>query len=127
MEESGRYLTRFRAWDRDDSTLHKWNCLDDYPLKGKNGTFPQEYTGFKDKNENEIYVGDIVHFRGYNTVVSFLDGSYAFEILEPKSTMKFFWFHTVKDNKDEMEIVGNTHSHADYIRQSLIGEVGDKD
>lgn len=123
MEESGRYLTRFRAWDRDDSTLHKWNCLDDYPLKVKNGTFPQEYTGFKDKNENEIYVGDIVHFRGYNTVVSFLDGSYIFEILEPKSTMKFFWFHTVKDNKDEMEIVGNTYSHADYIRQSLIGEV----
>ena len=122
MEETGRYLLQFRTWDRDDSSLNIWDCFQDYPLKGKNGTFPQEYTGFKDKNENEIYVGDIVTVKGYNTIVRFLDGSYIFQILEPKSTMKFFWFHTVKENKDEIEIVGNTHTHPDYIRENLIGE-----
>ena len=120
MEEKERHLVRFRAWNRDDSTLHKWNCLDDYPLKGKNGTFPQEYTGFKDKNNNEIYVGDVVSFSGYNTIVRFIDGSYVLQILEPKSTMKFFWFHTIRDNTNEMEIVGNTFNHPDYIRYHLF-------
>jgi Mg2+ and Co2+ transporter CorA len=124
--ENGRHLMRFRAWDRDDSTLYEWDCFNKYPLNGKNGTFPQEYTGFCDKNENKIYLGDIVSFREYNTVVKFLDGSYILEILEPKSTMKFFWFHTVRDNKDEMEIIGNTYSHPEYIRYHLMGQRGEK-
>lgn len=114
-----RYLFKFRAWDQEDSTLHNWNCLDNYPLSGKQGTFPQESTGFRDKNQNEIYLGDIVHFRGYNTIVRFMDGSYVLWLIEPNSTLKFFWFHTVKDNTDEMEIVGNTHTYSEYLAHHL--------
>lgn len=117
-----RYLFKFRAWDFEDSTLHQWGCMDDFPLKGKRGTFPQESTGFLDKNSNEIYVGDIIHFRGYNTIVRYISGSYVLWIMEPKSTLNFFRFYTVKDNTNEMEIVGNTFTHSEYITRHLVSK-----
>ena len=120
FSETSRYSSKFRAWDRDNSTLHKWSCYDDYPLKGKNGTVPQEYIGFHDKNEHEIYLGDIVQFKGFNTFVRFINGSYILEILEPKSEVKFFSFGSVKDHTNEMEIIGNTHTHSEYIVYHLI-------
>lgn len=122
VSQGKRYLLKFRAWNREDSTLHHWNCFENYPLKEKQGTFPQEFTGFYDKNLNEIYVGDIVHFRGYNTIVRFMDGSYVLWLIEPNSTLKFYWFHTVKDNTDEMEIVGNTHIYSEYLAHHLVSK-----
>lgn len=120
LSEAGRYSLKFRAWDRDNSTLYTWTCFDDYPLKDKNATFPQESTGYRDKNDIEIYVGDVINFREKNTLVRFYNGSYVLWIIEPKSTLDLFWFHTVKDNTNEMEIIGNTFTASEYLTYYLI-------
>lgn len=120
VSQGKRYIIKFRAWDRENATMYQWNCLEDYPLKGKNATFPQEFTGFCDKNSNEIYVGDIVNFRGYNTIVRFFDGAYVLWIIEPKSTMSFFDMRIMKDVTTEMEIVGNTFTYSEYLTHHLF-------
>lgn len=110
-----RYLVRFRAFNRDDKTLYKWDMFEDYPLKGINATVPQEYTGVCDKNLQDIFVGDIVHYNGENYLVRFRYGSYLLWKLENISTLKFYWFHTIFDKVREMEVVGNTFEHAAYL------------
>jgi hypothetical protein len=114
-----RYLVRFRAFNRDNGTLYKWDCYEDYPLKGINATCPQEYTGAVDKNLQDIFVGDIVSYEGQNYLVRFRYGSYMLWKLENISTLKFLWFHTVFEKLGDMEIVGNTFEHAQYLVDCL--------
>ena len=117
-----RYLVRFRAFNRDDKTLYKWDMFEDYPLKGINATVPQEYTGVCDKNLQDIFVGDIVHYNGENYLVRFRYGSYLLWKLENISTLKFYWFHTIFEKVREMEGVGNTFEHAAYLVECLNKE-----
>jgi hypothetical protein len=112
-----RYLVRFRAFNRDNATLYKWDCYEDYPLKGINATCPQEYTGVCDKNLQDIYVGDIVNYNGNNYLVRFRYGAYMLWKLENISTLKFWWFHDVFDKFGDMEVVGNTFEHAQYLTE----------
>lgn len=114
-----RYLVRFRAFNRDNGTLYKWDMFEEYPLKGINATCPQEYTGVCDKNLNDIYVGDIVNYNGQNYLVRFRYGAYMLWKLENISTLKFWWFHDVFDKFGEMEVVGNTFEHSEYLTQCL--------
>jgi hypothetical protein len=114
-----RYLVRFRAFNRDNGTLYKWDCYEDYPLKGINVTAPQEYTGVCDKNLQDIFVGDIVSYEGQNYLVRFRYGSYMLWKLENISTLRFLWFHTVFDKLGDMEVVGNTFEHAPYLVECL--------
>jgi len=121
MEENNktRYLIRLRAWDRDSGDLYNWDCFEDYPLKGKNATVPQEYTGFCDKNLKDIYIGDIVNYCGENFLVKFLHGSYILYKLEHVSTLKFHWFYKLINYQNDMEVVGNTFEHAEYLTNCL--------
>jgi hypothetical protein len=112
-----KYLVRFRAFNRDNGTLYKWDMYEGYPLKGINVTAPQEYTGVCDKNLQDIYIGDIVNYEGINYLVRFWYGSYILWKLENVSTLKFYWFHDVFDKFREMEIVGNTFENAEYLAQ----------
>jgi hypothetical protein len=116
-ENNTRYLLRYRAWNRDDGTLYKWSVFDNYPLKDLNGTFPQEFTGLHDKNLNDIYLGDIVNYLNDNYLVRFFEGSYILYKLENISTLKFYWFNKVVDKFKEMEVVGNTFEHAQYLNE----------
>lgn len=124
MEENNtRYLIRFRAWDRDNGTLYKWDCYENYPLNGKNATCPQEFIGFYDKNLKDIYLGDIVRFDNENFLIKFLDGSYILWKLENISTLKFYWFHTVAQHQKEIEVIGNTFENADYLTKCLNNNI----
>lgn len=119
QENKTRYLVRFRAFNRDNGTLYKWDCYEDYPLKSINATCPQEYTGVCDKNLQDIYIGDIVNYNGENYLVRFWYGSYMLWKLENISTLKFWWFHDVFDKFVEMEVVGNTFENATYLVEYL--------
>ena len=114
-----RYLVRFRAFNRDNGTLYKWDLFEDYPLKGIDATFPQEYTGVSDKNIQDVYVGDIVNYNNENYLVRFRYGAYMLWKLENISTLKFWWFHDVFDKFGEMEVVGNTFENATYLVECL--------
>jgi hypothetical protein len=114
-----RYLVRFRAFNRDNGTLYRWDMYEDYPLKAINATAPQEYTGVCDKNLKDVYVGDIVNYNGQNYLVRFRYGAYMLWKLENISTLKFWWFHDVFDKFGEMEVVGNTFEHAEYVTKCL--------
>ena len=114
-----RYLVRFRAFNRDDGTLYRWDMYENYPLKEINATAPQEYTGVCDKNLKDIYIGDIVNYNGQNYLVRFRYGAYMLWKLENISTLKFWWFHDVFDKFGEMEVVGNTFEHAEYVTKCL--------
>jgi hypothetical protein len=114
-----RYLVRFRAFNRDNGTLYKWDMFEGYPLKGVNATCPQEYTGVCDRFLKDIFVGDIVNYNGQNYLVKFEYGGYMLWKLENISTLKFWWFHDVFDKFGEMEVVGNTFESADYITKCL--------
>lgn len=112
-----KYLVRFRAFNRDNGTLYKWDMYEDYPLKEINATAPQEYTGVCDKNVQDIYIGDIVNYEGLNYLVRFWYGSYILWKLENVSTLKFYWFHDIFDKFREMEVVGNTFENAEYLAE----------
>ena len=114
-----RYLVRFRAFNRDNGTLYKWDCYEDYPLKKFNATAPQEFTGVCDKNLQDIYVGDIINYNDQNYLVRFRYGAYMLWKLENISTLKFWWFHDVFDKFNEMEVVGNTFENAAYLVECL--------
>jgi hypothetical protein len=114
-----RYLVRFRAFNRDDKTLYKWDCYENYPLNNINVTCPQEHTGVCDKNLQDVYVGDIVNYNGDNYLVRFRYGAYMLWKLENLSTLKFWWFHDVFDKFGEMEVVGNTFENAVYLTKCL--------
>ena len=108
---------RFRAFNRDNGTLYKWDMYEDYPLKGINATAPQEYTGVCDKNLQDVYIGDIVNYEGLNYLVRFWYGSYILWKLENVSTLKFWWFYDIFNKFREMEVVGNTFENAEYLTQ----------
>jgi len=114
-----RYLNRFRAFNRDNGTLYRWDMYEEYPLKEINATAPQEYTGVCDKNLQDVYIGDIVNYEGINYLVRFWRGSYILWKLENVSTLKFWWFHDVFDKFREMEVVGNTFENAEYLVDCL--------
>jgi hypothetical protein len=115
QENNTRYLIRFRAFNRDNKKLYKWDMYEEFPLKDINATAPQEYTGVCDKNLQDIFVGDIVNYADQNYLVRFRYGSYMLWKLENISTLKFWWFHDVFDKFREMEVVGNTFENAEYI------------
>jgi hypothetical protein len=118
-----RYLVRFRAFNRDDKTLYTWDMFEGYPLKGVNATVPQEYTGVCDKNLQDIFVGDIVHYQGQNYLVRFRYGGYMLWKLENISTLKFWWFHDVFDKFGDMEVVGNTFEMQNILLTALTNKM----
>jgi hypothetical protein len=115
VENNTRYLIRFRAFNRDNGTLYRWDMYEGYSLQSVNATCVQECTGVCDKNLQDVYVGDIVNYEGNNYLVRFWYGSYILWKLENISTLKFWWFHDVFDKFREMEVVGNTFENAEYI------------
>lgn len=119
QQNKTRYLVRFRAFNRDNGTLYKWDIFENYPLKDINATLPQEYTGVCDKNLQDIYVGDIVNYNGNNYLIQFKYGSYILYKLENRTNLEFLWYHTVFDQFGEMEIVGNTFENSEYVSKCL--------
>lgn len=114
---STRYLIKFRAFDLDSGELYKWDMYESYPLTGVRASCPQESTGLQDKNEQDIYLGDIVNYQGVNYLTCFINGGYLLKNLETVSENNYILFSEIIKKQHELEIVGNTFNNSAYLAQ----------
>ena len=69
------------------------------------------FTGLVDCAGTEIYEGDFVTLRtiahDYHTTVIFLDGCFAFKVINPRGALSLVFAHNVADGHFEAEVFGN--------------------
>jgi len=122
---------KFRAWcnnmkamvDVMDVHFSKNNGYIKTPSSGfsKNFTLLQ-YTGLKDKNDTEIYEGDIVGFNNHAHLVDFRGGS--FVVVYPPENRKEIEGECLTDNLDVFfkcfkgEVIGNIYENPELIENS---------
>lgn len=82
-----------------------WACLE-----------PQQYTGLKDKNDKEIYEGDILSDDNYSNV----DGSVVFDEEKGYYEIAKFNYEPLHESlKDyDFEVVGNIYENPDLLEAS---------
>jgi uncharacterized phage protein (TIGR01671 family) len=75
---------KFRAWSCIDKAFHYWDVYQDYPDGIYGGlSEPEQFVGIKDKNDKDIYEGDIV---GMNDSIhkeeTYIEGVITYEVPE---------------------------------------------
>ena len=119
---------KFRAWDKENEKMMKVSSLhlENKEISVKeNGTFRlfrmqdlMQYTGLKDKNNKEIYEGDILFFRDENTkyVVVWQDAAFIIKSIEiRKYSEEMCW---LDDIEICCEIVGNIYENKNLLEEN---------
>jgi uncharacterized phage protein (TIGR01671 family) len=118
---------KFRAWDKElkqFDNIVAGNLL--YSLHDEGLTQEdkyrfvlQEYTGLNDTKGREIFEGDIVTLktvaRDHLTQVIFIQGCFAFKVINPQGTLSLVFAHSVEDRFFEPEVVGNIFENPDLL------------
>lgn len=125
---------KFRGWDKKEKILcviegynpydKKFYCSRYYYPRHKSPFFYipiermilMQYTGLKDKNDIEIYEGDIIKF--YMSGVGFVKGvvifhDFSWAIKVGDSVLKFDYFGT---NLKNIEVIGNIYEHPELLK-----------
>ena len=113
---------KFRAWDTSNNNFgmsEPFNIGDDpmfllsdgdgYVLQGLKNCTVMQYTGLKDKNDTEIYEGDIFKMWDLYFAVIWRTLTAGFEIRDVLQVDEFYKVH------DQIEIIGNVHSHPELL------------
>lgn len=116
---------KFRAWDKHDKEFaQNIDCLLDisvaervFALDDENGELIiEQYTGHKDKNDKEIYEGDIVKCfftdRLYQVVYRVWDASFVCENDEWEEILLF-----INNERPSLEIIGNIHENPELLEE----------
>jgi len=119
---------KFRAWDKENKKMMKVSSLhlENKEISVKeNGTFHlfrmqdlMQYTGLKDKNDKEIYEGDILFFRDENMkyIVVWQDAAFIIKSIEiRKYSEKMCW---LDDTEICCEIIGNVYENKNLLEEN---------
>lgn len=106
---------KFRFWNPPGKAFvkqYKYNGLVDELFERDGMLIPSQFTGLFDKNQKELWEGDIVKFHEDKIgVVDFQYGSFILKIKNPSSTMGFIFLHAV----GLFEIIGNKFENPELI------------
>ena len=118
---------RFRAWDKTLNKIHSWSTIENHftleELLDDNFFEAMQYTGLKDKNDIEIYEGDIIlvnvfmskHVTG---LVAFDRGSFCvtgnFEGWGYDYNTTNFW--EMSTNGNEYKVIGNIYENPEFAK-----------
>ena len=117
---------KFRAWDKYENKIRKvrginftnkdlWLEIEDNRIMGANFFEVElmQYTGLKDRNDKEIYEGDIVrYFKDELGIVKFVAGSF---IIDGNTCYESFL-----ELGGKIAIVGNIYENPDLLKEELL-------
>ena len=114
-------MIKFRAWDKDEheyfidgsaGTLFNLVCCDDLSMMIPDNYIWEQFTGLKDVNGKEIYIGDIVKYRNLDEKYQYLKirwlqqdcmvdaGGYRIDIVARRC-----------------EVIGNVHTNPELLEE----------
>ncbi len=124
---------KFRAWDKKREGYHygvemycsfqpvfddgEELCFSEFLLDKERFTLEQ-YTGLKDKNDKEIYEGDIVRRREATYKVVFMPGSFSFEGNGTRCNRHYY--PADFEISECWEVIGNIHENPNLLKEREI-------
>lgn len=100
----------FRVWDKENKIMNKLQ-----PKELENVILMQ-YTGLKDKNNKEIFEGDVVKWfsnRVEKAIVQFSNGIFQLKIQEPENDD--YYMDILHNWTSTIEVIGNLYENPELL------------